>query len=203
MRIAALLLAALLVSPLPAVTKNLPLQAVKLFRGDFKGQARGCTAWYYRYKSGPVVALTNAHCVSDAKGNPLHEATFTIGGLKAELYATNVMRDLAALYVADVPFNQRTLDLATKQADFADHVTMIGYPAGYLLVSVGTVSNPALSWSFRPFPVAVYDFLGGPGSSGSPVLDSSGRVTGMLSFAFGPYSGGPTLADLRLFLHGV
>jgi S1-C subfamily serine protease len=199
---ALLVAAALILAPASAVTKSLPIKAVELFRASYEDKTWGCTAWRFRYPSGMVVSLTNYHCVSTDDGEPLLDASYTIGGRPAALLAGNMDRDIAMLLVVDAPSALPALVLATKAPEFGDPVTRIGYPQGYLLVSVGVVSNPALRWPLSPFPVAVYDYAGGPGSSGSPVLDASGRVVGMNAFSYGPYGGGPTLADLRLFLFG-
>lgn len=165
-----------------------------------------CTTWYFVYPDGIGVWLTNYHCIANADGTPQLTDRWRINGEPARVLAGAPMRDLAMLSgPSAVP-----LRLTQLQAGFGDAIMTVGFPAGIKSVARGVIANPAHAFTEAGAIFAEYDMSLAGGASGSPVMDNSGRVTGMISYSrchpmvgFCARSGGPNLVSVQSFLIAV
>lgn len=95
--------------------------------------------------------------------------------------ASDVNNDLAILKVAEegTPLLLGNSDTLQR----GDTVSAVGYPRGKWTVSEGTLHSIRDSDKWLQMNVKI-----SPGNSGSPVIDSKGRVIGIVSGAVDPYS---------------
>lgn len=122
-----------------------------------------------------TILLTVAHSFS---GEPLSSVSTTLSGVKlVSVYAHDASRDVIALRLNRAA--PKRLTLASKTPGPGTKIYVIGTPLGYLhhTISEGIVSGVRKT--------AAGDLLQitapvSPGSSGSPVLNSSGQVVGMV-----------------------
>jgi S1-C subfamily serine protease len=122
--------------------------------------------------------ITNRHVVADAA--ELQVATYDGRDIKVTAAATAELADLAVIRTAaDLPSHP---ELADRDPQVGDAVSVIGYPqGGPLTVSAGQVigrTTDPLNENLGE--VLVTDAEVEPGSSGSAVLDSEGRVIGVV-----------------------
>ena len=121
--------------------------------------------------------VTNAHVVNNAK---VVEIKFSRGNVyKGTKLASFPEVDLALIKIRGE--NLPKLDLAENGAvSFGDKVIIIGNPLGFpFMVSQGTVSGYAFLHS-RLEPVLKIDGFIYKGNSGSPVINSQGKVIGIV-----------------------
>lgn len=122
--------------------------------------------------------ITNRHVVADAA--QLQVATYDGRDIEVTAAATAELADLAVVRTAaDLPSEP---ELADRDPQVGDAVSVIGYPqGGPLTVTAGQVigrTTDPLNENLGE--VLVTDAEVEPGSSGSAVLDSEGRVIGVV-----------------------
>ena len=149
--------------------------------------------------------LTARHCILDNGGDPLG-IPFYIAGHDAAVYAEDVDHDLVVLQTK--AFKGRALKLASREPDYLNPVTIIGYPYGYgPLVVTGQVAAYAFTFNAEVPAYLVFVAPTCPSNSGSPVMDIDDRVVSVVRFAFSQgcssMGGGPSLKVLKAFLQPV
>jgi S1-C subfamily serine protease len=124
--------------------------------------------------------ITNLHVLKGATAVAVKVASGDVYD-QVRIKAFDERKDLAVIQVA--AFGLPTVSLGDSDAvQIGDHVVLIGNPLGILegTVSTGVVSGiRAMESGFR---VIQTDAAANPGNSGGPLLDSAGRVIGVLSF---------------------
>lgn len=214
---------------LPAVpTESEPAQAAAIYRMNIviNGQVEGYgTGWITRDVNGKIRMVTNAHvCYDDS---PETEIT-TDDGRRLTKLLFNPFDDICVLAFPGITEEEaaKTIELAPMAGRHHDIITVIGHPnAGprkttrgyiigdtflpidffdfeivpsskqYLCLNIGN-SCLFLRWS-NTFKVEIH-----PGSSGSPILNSDGKVIAMV-WGFNNISGeslGVKFDDLRTAL---
>lgn len=136
--------------------------------GITAGGARG-TAWIASSDATSAKAVTNYHVVADLwragrRSVTLHRGKLTYDGI---IERVTIANDLALISIHS-PL--RALVISTATPAVGSQIVVIGAPLGLTnSVSTGVVS--AIRRDFIQFTAAI-----SPGSSGSPVVDTSGRV---------------------------
>lgn len=139
--------------------------------------------------------MTAAHCIVDENGTP-YAAEYFITGHPARVVEVNIELDLALVQTTDwgVPVG---LKLARKAPVQGDSVENYGFSFGeaHPFYYVGRVS----STEFADYTYVDITTIGG--QSGSPVLDSEGRVIGVCHVSWGgsPFGGSGPLMGITLF----
>jgi S1-C subfamily serine protease len=138
------------------------------------------TAWWYE----DGVAVTAGHvCAME------NDALYEVGGRRAWVIASDFDRDVCVLGVeGEAP---AVLRLATDPLTAGESVTYAGYPQGAWVVSEGRGSECEAQDDFGR-PSACVTLPATWGSSGSAVVDASGRVVGLISQFYG-YPGSPVV----------
>lgn len=133
------------------------------------------TAFPVQHLDRELVLMTAAHVVreSEEKGEVVGIMARLNGKvLTARLLQIHGEQDAALISVPDADGQFKEMKVAKRIPMFGEIVYCAGYPAGMgrLFISSGIVSDPDLNTT-----------LNYPGSSGSPVVDSSGQVVAMMN----------------------
>jgi S1-C subfamily serine protease len=103
------------------------------------------------------------------------------------------------------------LTLSRKAPVVGDPIQMLGYPLGFnsIFHTRGWVANLAFKERDYSKTFMVYQVVGAPGNSGSPILNEKGELVSVLQFGwsadhqtFGPIAGGVTYETLKHFVIG-
>lgn len=125
-----------------------------------------CSVW----RVAEHVGVTAGHCHPEG----MLDYTYTVDGHPAEVTSVDHRRDVMVL---DVDLPGPDLVLADREPELGGRVTISGWPTGTFLITTGIWSGHA-NYEGTDYTVASTGVAGG--ESGSPVLDDSGRVVGML-----------------------
>ena len=131
----------------------------------------------------PNVFMTNAH-VSD--GAHRIRLSSLQGNLDAEPIISDSTNDLALLRVA-TPSHLQALPFRSNGVGLAQSITTLGYPLAGLMGSGIQVTQGVISGLFGAHnDIRLLQFTAPiqPGSSGSPLLDETGAVLGVVSSTF-------------------
>jgi S1-C subfamily serine protease len=136
--------------------------------------------------------VTNRHVIRPRSATPTQIKVVFWSGIPkkeraatAELVASDPDRDLAVLKISGFEGLPKPLDLSQKpELVETTAVTLLGFPLGERLgknitISRGTVSSIRLNEHGEPAVVQI-DANINPGQSGGPVVDSQGRLVGVL-----------------------
>jgi len=165
---------------IPSLLKQVQASTVLVTVYDAQGNQSGQGSGFFISKEGEV--LTNWHVISDASSAMVKTATGAIFKVKG-VVARDEKRDIAkiALEAKDVSFQH--VKLSPRIPMVGERVFVVGSPYGL----ESTVSDGLVS-ALRNIPgvgsVIQISAPISPGSSGSPVIDSSGQVVGIASFQF-------------------
>lgn len=158
--------------------------------------------------------VTAAHCVEvwmaddtnpfeAAPIDEIDDAPRFVNGALLEVVGHDHTNDLAVVYTPDLKLPALKLGHAVT---FGDQLIVAGHPFGLssIFVTYGHVSNPhaRLDGDDTRFYM-MFNVAGAPGNSGSPVLDSDGKLVSVLQIGFGGYSpetGGATYDVLKAFI---
>lgn len=157
-------LALFILTPVAAKVK-IPFQSIQPFQrvNDDGILTNVCTAFSINKAKG--LWVTAGHC---AEGGGLVGRTTV-----AEFVFVNEVTDIAVFKANSAP----ALKVADKAPRFGDEVFIVGYPYGALdpIVFYGRVSSP-LARLNPNMTVTLFNMLGLPGDSGSPVINKDGDV---------------------------
>ncbi len=131
----------------------------------------------------PNVFMTNAHVADGASRIRLSSLQ---GNLDAEPIISDSTNDLALLRVA-TPSHLQPLAFRSSGVGLAQSITTLGYPLAGLMGSGIQVTQGVISGLFGAHnDIRLLQFTAPiqPGSSGSPLLDETGAVLGVVSFTF-------------------
>lgn len=158
------------------------------------------------------VILSAAHCVdySNEEGLELKQIWIKSGDVSEQAVVVKIdpQADLLLLYT---PLKGKPVKLA-KRAIRGEDCWVIGNPLGMVdIITKGIVSQIDYSYIGEKATFLVVDATALPGNSGGAVVDSNGRLIGILTRStsmFGPFgaSGLGIAVDLktiREFLHGI
>ena len=132
----------------------------------------------------PNVFMTNAHVADGANHIRLNSLQ---GKLEAELIISDSTNDLDLLRVANTPPNLQPLAFRSAGVGLAQAITTLGYPLAGLMGSGIQVTQGVISGLFGAHnDIRLLQFTAPiqPGSSGSPLLDETGAVLGVVSSTF-------------------
>jgi S1-C subfamily serine protease len=131
----------------------------------------------------PNVFMTNAHVADGARHIRLSSLQ---GNLDAEPIISDSTNDLALLRVATQP-NCQPLSFRSSGVGLAQAITTLGYPLAGLMGNGIQVTQGVISGLFGAHnDIRLLQFIAPiqPGSSGSPLLDETGAVLGVVSSTF-------------------
>ncbi|UOG91117.1 MAG: trypsin-like peptidase domain-containing protein [Candidatus Thiothrix sulfatifontis] len=131
----------------------------------------------------PNVFMTNAHVADGASRIRLSSLQ---GNLDAEPIISDSTNDLALLRVA-TPSHLQPLPFRSSGVGLAQSITTLGYPLASLMGSGIQVTQGVISGLFGAHnDIRLLQFTAPiqPGSSGSPLLDETGAVLGVVSSTF-------------------
>ena len=131
----------------------------------------------------PNVFMTNAHVADGASRIRLSSLQ---GNLDAEPIISDSTNDLALLRVA-TPSHLQALPFRSGSIGLAQSITTLGYPLAGLMGSGIQVTQGVISGLFGAHnDIRLLQFTAPiqPGSSGSPLLDETGAVLGVVSSTF-------------------
>jgi S1-C subfamily serine protease len=131
----------------------------------------------------PNVFMTNAHVADGANRIRLSSLQ---GNLDAEPIISDSTNDLALLRVA-TPNHLQPLPFRSNGVSLAQSITTLGYPLASLMGSGIQVTQGVISGLFGAHnDIRLLQFTAPiqPGSSGSPLLDETGAVSGVVSSTF-------------------
>lgn len=177
---------------LPALQADTPANHVALLRAtvyplqwfgpaDSTGKMeRGTNCTVFSVSASQRRWMTCAHCVMDLMTHVWHTDAFFIDGHPARVVAVDVEKDLATMETTDWGVTE-SLRLATHAPEQGDTVENMGYPWGlefpfYFRGVVASVEYPT-------FVFVVMPAIGG--QSGSPLIDTDGRVVGVAHIHLG------------------
>jgi hypothetical protein len=156
------------------------------------------------FQVGSHYHLTDFHCIGDDDTGEVLDRGYYVGTEKAKVVDWDYADDLAILETKSV--NEHPLDLADQVAMF-DHIETAGFSFGWkqpqwFAGQMGSVGVHDSDWGEKPFNIYVVNVAGG--QSGSPVINSDGKVVGIVQRTqdprmFNPVGYGPTLHDLAAF----
>jgi S1-C subfamily serine protease len=140
------------------------------------------------------IIITNYHVVRDAARIVV---TFPDGGIyNADHWSGKQEWDLAVLELAGAPQQLPFTSLGdSSQSTAGEPITIIGNPLGLENILIRGTLGPTLSLPECETPVLQLDALIHPGNSGSPVIDRSNRVIGVV---FGTFKSGDETRGLAL-----
>jgi S1-C subfamily serine protease len=134
--------------------------------------------------------LTAAHVLTDMTLDPVVHFD---GGVTAPVIAEHSHPNIdVAIVEVDLPAEHdvhRTRGLAFRDPQWADQVTLLGYPpvpqadAPYLTVQTGEVVTPSVTNYFGTEHF-LFSATARPGNSGGPVVAADGRVLGIVTRGF-------------------
>ncbi|WP_308873615.1 S1C family serine protease [Thiothrix subterranea] len=127
--------------------------------------------------------MTNAHVADGASRIRLSSLQ---GNLDAEPIISDSTNDLALLRVAS-PSHLQPLPFRSSGVGLAQSITTLGYPLAGLMGSGIQVTQGVISGLFGAHnDIRLLQFTAPiqPGSSGSPLLDETGAVSGVVSSTF-------------------
>jgi S1-C subfamily serine protease len=146
--------------------------------------AQGLSAWTgTAFLVAPNVFMTNAHVADGANRIRLSSLQ---GNLDAEPIISDSTNDLALLRVT-IPPNCQPLAFRSSGVGLAQSITTLGYPLAGLMGSGIQVTQGVISGLFGAHnDIRLLQFTAPiqPGSSGSPLLDETGAVLGVVSSTF-------------------
>ncbi len=131
----------------------------------------------------PNVFMSNAHVIEGANRIRLSSLQ---GKLEAEPIISDSINDLALLRVA-TPAHLQALPFRGSHVGLAQAITTLGYPLAGLMGSGIQVTQGVISGLFGAHnDIRLLQFTAPiqPGSSGSPLLDETGAVIGVVSSSF-------------------
>ncbi|MFZ1389366.1 MAG: trypsin-like peptidase domain-containing protein [Thiolinea sp.] len=131
----------------------------------------------------PNVFMTNAHVVEGARQIVLSSLQ---GKVEAQVILSDENNDLA-LVRAPSPSHIQPLTFRREPIGLAENITTLGYPLASLMGSGIQVTQGVISGLFGAHnDIRLLQFTAPiqPGSSGSPLLDSTGAVLGVVSSSF-------------------
>lgn len=131
----------------------------------------------------PNVFMTNAHVADGASRIRLSSLQ---GNLDAEPIISDSTNDLALLRVA-TPSHLQPLPFRSSGVGLAQSITTLGYPLAGLMGSGIQITQGVISGLFGAHnDIRLLQFTAPiqPGSSGSPLLDETGAVLGVVSSTF-------------------
>lgn len=131
----------------------------------------------------PNVFMTNAHVADGANRIRLSSLQ---GNLDAEPIISDSTNDLALLRIA-TPSHLQALPFRSSSIGLAQAITTLGYPLAGLMGSGIQVTQGVISGLFGAHnDIRLLQFTAPiqPGSSGSPLLDDTGAVLGVVSSTF-------------------
>lgn len=151
----------------------------------------GGTGWLTLFNGKPVI-VTNQHICTEEPVWFISQAS-TKTKYVANVVYTSAFQDVCILQVPK-SFSIKThppLKIVNKNVEVFEKIWSLGYPnlqgphlyQGYL-VSREVVPRLSINKKLRQ-TAGKASFIAEPGQSGSPILDSGGRVVGMISRAFG------------------
>jgi S1-C subfamily serine protease len=188
-----------LAAPTTSGAKSSLLEAVRPLQITFQGKVRNiCTVSQINKTYG--YWLTAAHCVDDPR------LEYRIMDEVVVVMVVDVAHDLAILSTPTVRAGA-TLKLATKapvfNSDEQEQVRVAGYPLGYEtpFLTHGFLTNPALTLDGQVF--AIFQLVGAPGNSGSPIVNNKDEVVSVLQIGWGqgfaPMVGGAQWGDFWMY----
>jgi S1-C subfamily serine protease len=151
--------------------------------------------------SGSLKIVTNAHVTTktengETKAYPKITARFYYSKEKYDLYSVSFdkERDISVLAFYDEP-SCETLSLRDDYSEYGERVFGIGNAKGHgLAVVAGVVAVPLVIVANKGTerPSVVINAMIEEGDSGGPVVDTRGRVIGMMSFKLREDAGQPS-----------
>lgn len=144
-------------------------------------EGNGLGTGFFVHQGGYI--LTNNHVIDNSK----EIIVITNEGYeyKATIVASSEVPDLA-LIKADIKNHDVILFSSDKEVQTGMEVVLVGYPE--LDLSSATLNSGRISNTDRNFngnPVFQLDVSANHGNSGGPVVDSSGRLVGVMTFGLG------------------
>lgn len=153
---------------LPPTTQRISIAKLYKPSGSF------CTAW----KVDDDMIATAGHCCDPETIEYRLEGPYATGSDITVLVDDDV-RDICIL---KAELSGPALKLGARDPELGAFVFTAGYPRGYYLVSLGLWSGRA-EWLIKGKTEigTLASTVSQPGASGSPVMDSSGRVVGLIN----------------------
>jgi S1-C subfamily serine protease len=161
---------------LPALVRQAKPAIVEILTFDRANQPIASGTGFFVSQDG--VALTNYHVIADASKIVARTSNGTVYRLK-KVCGYSESCDIAELQfiTPEVPF--LTLGPSANAVE-GQHILVIGYPLGLdICVSDGIISGFRENHSLVQVTAPI-----SPGSSGSPVLDESGKVVGIVRYFY-------------------
>lgn len=142
----------------------------------------------------PMAMLQRFRAANQISGSLTFRITntnITLKDSRGTIYQTTgqpILRNPSAdICVLESSINQRALPIARSEPDYGDRVTNISAPYGLMYTSPDggavyiTDGRYAGNLAIQSGPRSMYIIWTAPGSSGSPILNSSGEIVGVVS----------------------